>query len=231
MLLPREHLSLSVLDLYSPTGDLPRSRFFESRIKILDLEGRMGTSSSVVVARAEPNGAVYALERQNDGLYVICKLGSWVSIAELAELATAVVWDEVEPAKPRSTRPPAQTAISAPSVYRDHKQKRAAIEAIQSLVRKRPRSASSAQPGVPIKSEGSDSPIPSEAASSVSRAVQEDHQQPLISHGSASTEPTVVQGDTQDELKGQQNADSVLETIRSQYFEAIYKSMVRFTAY
>jgi len=48
MLLPRDQLPLSALDLGQPHGDLPTARFFESKIKILDLEGRLGSKKRAV---------------------------------------------------------------------------------------------------------------------------------------------------------------------------------------
>ena len=95
MLLPKEHFSLGNVDFGNPCGELPLSRFFECRIKVLELEGRMGTTSSVVIARSDFKSSLYALERQSsNGLYVICKRGSWVNMDELAQQATAVSQQE-----------------------------------------------------------------------------------------------------------------------------------------
>ncbi len=55
MLLPREHLALSCLDLAAPKGDLPSAQHFQSHIRILELEGRLG--SNVLIARLPSSSA------------------------------------------------------------------------------------------------------------------------------------------------------------------------------
>jgi DNA replication regulator SLD3 len=99
MLLPREHLSLSCMDLASPLGDLEYSRFYESNVRILDLESRMGARPVVLIARLESDKTVYALERKDDGLYSLCHLGSWVDLQSLSKHA-AVVYSKLTSPRP-----------------------------------------------------------------------------------------------------------------------------------
>ena len=99
MLLPREHLSLSSLDLANPNGLFPAARFYESNVKILELEGRLG--SNILLARSDIHKMTYAVERESKGLYTVCKLGAWADISQLAESATAADRHRI-----RSLRPP-----------------------------------------------------------------------------------------------------------------------------
>ena len=147
MLLPREHLPLACLDLVSPDHDMPVSRLYESHIKILDLESRVDAAPSLLIARHDPNGTLYAVESHAAGRYVVCKLGPWTDLEALAANATAISRDRLRPARPETRpQPPAPApapSAATPQLYgKDQRKKRAAIEAIQSLMRKRPRSRS-----------------------------------------------------------------------------------------
>lgn len=229
MLLPRQHLPLASLDFDPSNFELPTSRFYEAHIKILDLESRLGPSRSVLLARIEPRGAVYAFERQTDGLYVVCKLGSWVQLETLAENATTICHDRVFPVKlEASTSQNDDAAIITPQMHHKQKQKRAAIEAIQSLVRKRAKS----QVDVAM-ADGSNSP----EAVTPGDPAQESPPQPTISveDTEASTPNMKYPSITHDNLPGpspaqeqssQDLATSIFNTIRTQYFEALYKSKV-----
>jgi hypothetical protein len=184
----------------------------------------MGTATSVVIARSEAKSSLYALERQPSGLYVVCKLGPWVDLTELAQHATVVSQKELRPAD--SVRKPSVTDVSlnkAP-VYKEHRQKRAAIEAIQSLVRKRPRSATSASLDVPIKSEPSDPARPEEAPPIQMSISMETTATGITTAELPSNAP--VQGEDIPNPSGPPTSEVILETIRTQYFEALYKSMV-----
>ncbi|KAF4580993.1 DNA replication regulator Sld3 [Ophiocordyceps camponoti-floridani] len=145
MLLPREHLPLASIEFGASDRDMPPSRLFESRVKMLDLESRFGASTSVLVARNETRGTVHVLERQgsDEGLYVMCQLGSWVDLAALAARATAVAWERLR-ALTSQHRPGGEgnAPLAAPPLFKESGRKRAAVEAVQSLVRKRVRSRS-----------------------------------------------------------------------------------------
>ncbi|CAK7235436.1 hypothetical protein SCUCBS95973_009269 [Sporothrix curviconia] len=149
MLLPREYLSLSCLDLTAPGGDLPSSRQFQSEIRILELEGRLG--SNVLIARSPSSNSsnsgggfssassIFAIERDETGLYVLCKLGSWVDLEKLGQHATAVCQQRM-PAAPTvlSAAAAHEPALITPQVYKERGRKRLAIAELQSIVRRRP---------------------------------------------------------------------------------------------
>ena len=149
MLLPREHLSLSCLDLAAPGGELPSSRQFQSQIRILELEGRLG--SNVLIARSPSSNSggsgsgfsrassIFAIERDETGLYVLCKLGSWVDLEKLGQHATAVCQQRM-PAAPTalSAGKGQEPALITPQVYKERGRKRLAIAELQSIVRRRP---------------------------------------------------------------------------------------------
>jgi hypothetical protein len=185
----------------------------------------MGTATSVVIARSDVKSNIYALERQRTGLYVVCKLGSWVDLNELARHATVISQEELRPAEFVRKPSASDNALGKPPVYKEHKQKRAAIEAIQSLVRKRPRSATSASIDIPIKTELSDPARldevqPGPVSTSVEVPATNVVLVPL-SNAVPSMGPDEANPD------GPPTSETILETVRTQYFEALYKSMVR----
>ncbi len=107
----------------------------------------MGATQSVLVARHDATRTIHAIERQHDGLYTMCRLGAWVDLERLALDATALCAERVFPVKAEiaSSPPRARGPLAAmtPHMISQQKKKRAAIEAIQSLVRKKPK----AEPG------------------------------------------------------------------------------------
>lgn len=228
MLLPREHLPLSCLDLAAPHADLPPSRNFESRIRILELEGRLG--SNILIAWLHSSETLYAIEREENGLYVLCKLGSWIRIEQLSQLATAVCRHRMRVHTSHATSAVAsELPLITPHLHKENKRKRLAIEELQSLVRKRPRSQSVVATAPEQRSCPSQCPNPVEDAVkpctteksgkgdvSVSEAHPGDQHLPRTNPGSAS----------QDVLAEQPTADDIFHNIRSQYFETLYHSLV-----
>ncbi|KAG6002547.1 hypothetical protein E4U21_002971 [Claviceps maximensis] len=249
MLLPREHLSLSCLDVSSPPNGFPRTRFVESHIKILDLESRLGSQPAVVIARSDSQGFAFALERQDDGLYVMCKLGSWVDLAALARFATALCPSRL--AAPLVSRKQQQdpnleaAALTTPSMHAEQKKKRAAIEAIQNLVRKKSKS----QPTTLEEDvdddddnimQGSDNsalncPAPFQLPTPESRSDELPACERLTLPKSeteateaASAPASLSVADTLGNdvaSSTQQNSETIFNNIRTHYFEALYKSM------
>lgn len=101
----------------------------------------MAERPSILVARSETTKTLYAVERADGNLYTVCKLGSWVDLEDLSSKAT--VWSQQllllgEPGRPASRPAP----LTTPQLHKGHKEKRLAIEALQSIVRKRGRSQS-----------------------------------------------------------------------------------------
>ncbi|KAG6042258.1 hypothetical protein E4U41_000002 [Claviceps citrina] len=226
MLLPREHLPLSSLDVSSPPDGFPQTRFVESHIKILDLESRLGSSPAVVIARSDSRGIAFALERQDNGLYVMCKLGSWVDLAALASCATALCRSRLAP--PRQYRQEADSGapVTTPQMHGEQKKKRAAIEAIQNLVRKKPKP----QPGLElnVNMQGSDGPAldsqPLQLPTPEIRSDEVASFERLLPNSEAAS----VAGGLENEGPAAslpQTTETIFSNIRTHYFEALYRSM------
>ena len=222
MLLPREHLPLSAIDLSQPQGDFPASRLFESRIKILDLEGRLG--SSVLLARSETNRMVYAVEQESNGLYVLCKLGAWVDVEGLTENATVVCRERLRGAKRTKTEDTSAAPLTTPLLYKESKRRRLAIEEIQSLVRRR--SASTTEQSQKEASTAPEERPVSNNLDSEPADAPEEHIEPPIQpclttpskENVSTTEPPA------DEPPAQPVAEDIFTNIRTQYVEALYHS-------
>lgn len=270
MLLPREHLPLACLDLGAPNGDLPSARQFQAQIRILELEGRLG--SSLLIARSPSSNAgsaagfssassVFAMERDEAGLYVLCKLGSWVDIQKLGEQATAVCQQRM-PA-PSAALAPATgqaPALVTPQVYKERGRKRLAIAELQSIVRRRPAASQLAPDAAAAASQGDELPSPALEAAEASQPASERPAEGKEAAGDlparppsqtqaqqeaaaapkpavlptppasdatkrASTEPTAPPGPV-----GPPTADEIFQSIRHQYCEALYHSLVGVSA-
>ncbi|KAK3694559.1 DNA replication regulator SLD3-domain-containing protein [Podospora appendiculata] len=221
MLLPREHLPLSTLDLAHPQGDFPDSRLFESHIKILDLEGRLG--SNVLLARSETSRMIYAIELEGNGLYVLCKLGGWVDVEILARSATVVCNQRIKPSKP-TTKPanPGFPPLITPQMHKDSKKKRLAIEEIQFMVRKR--SATVTGTGKEPQSR----PLTPTEVGLPGDQTDELPGEPAVEK---SATPQIVPG-SEDSLQmpgadplAPPDAEAIFQSIRAQYLETLYHSM------
>ncbi|KAM5514352.1 hypothetical protein FOXYSP1_05318 [Fusarium oxysporum f. sp. phaseoli] len=229
MVLPRERLPLSCIDFHATNVDLASYRFFESHVKILDLESRMGSGPVVLLARKEASRAVYALERQPNGVYVVCRLGPWTDLEALAEDASAVCRERLRPtARTESQSQYGPSVITTPHIHKEEKIKRAAIEAIQTLVRKRPRSQSVSTLAESVKIEAApeaaitaDSKLPSPTfkPEEVAQTLGEEQTQASRPTTAISTSGNI------DEPSQQLTTESIFETIRTQYYEMLYKSM------
>lgn len=242
MLLPREHLPLAHLDLSAPHSDLPAGRFVESHIRILELEGRLG--SNLLIARAEsPTRGVYALERQEPGLYVVCKLGAWADLEKLSRLATVRCPQRVRDV---SSRPETAAAAEPPLVtsqlHKENKKKRLAIEELQSMMRKRPRSRSGPTQE-PEAAGPSQIPTPADDEHSIPTAQQPAPVVPMVPETQAAVgsdvaaradmlAPLLQASQTGAAMEGDLSADpptaeDIVQNVRTQYLEALYHSMVR----
>jgi DNA replication regulator SLD3 len=228
MLLPRESLPLSALDLSQPLGDFPASRLFESKIKILDLEGRLG--SNVLLARSETTRMVYAVERESNGLYVLCRLGSWVDIETLSQSATVVCAERMRSSKPSKPGNPAATPLTTPSMYNETKRRRLAIEEIQSLVRKRSMSAIEKEAPSQASSATAERPPSRQDVGQGSSPVQEPTEASTAPGPPtpAPQEPTSLDPAANDDALSQPTAEDIFQNLRAQYMEALYHSKVRF---
>jgi len=232
MLLPREHVLLSFLDLSGPHEGLPAARNYESHIRILELEGRLG--SNVLIAHTRSNKHVYAIEREHSGLYVVCKLGSWVNLHTLGKSATVVCPPRMRRFAPDVTGANvSEVPLTTPHMHKESKRKRLAIEELQSLVRKKPRSqsvvgSSNGNSGgglnqLPTPIDTMPQPLCSEAAT---RPEQSSEIQPPSRSSLAAivASPTVIL--PCDTFPEPPTGHEILENLRTQYFEALYHSMV-----
>lgn len=223
MLLARECLPLSSLDFSAPNGEFPAGpgRFFESHIRILDLEGRMRQTPSVLIARSDTTRNVYAVERHQNGLYVMCKLGSWVSIEKLSNLAEACYAPRCYSAQANEAT---QTvaASTTPQLHKESKRKRAAIEELQSLVRKRARTASVAA----NESQTAESqPLVQPQSVEPELARTADVESPALEAAPALPVLSGPQPDFSDPSADlQASAEDVFQSLRFQYIEALYHS-------
>ncbi|KAK2612435.1 hypothetical protein QQS21_001539 [Conoideocrella luteorostrata] len=225
MLLPREHLPLASFDLSPPDIGFPQTRFVESYVKILDLESRLGSAPAVVIARNDSKGTIYALERQANGLYVMCKLGSWVDLGDLAKHATALSHDRLASQKPALHEQDVTAASTSHQQRKEQKNKRAAIEAIQNLVRKKPKSQPVSE--VEEDNKSSDGPNMDSLASQLpSPEIKMDEFSTIDSKSQPETAPITDVTEDKPPDSSQQTAEMIFDAIRSQYFEALYRSMV-----
>lgn len=212
MVLPREWLPLSCLDLALPHGAFEHVRFFESTIRVLELEGRMGARPVILIARLEADQTVYALERQSSQLYSLCKLGNWVDLEQLSRHATVAYPKLIKPWVHLSTQANDPLPLTTPQLHRETKSRRLAIEAIQSLVKRPAR-----PPVVALGGQVQESPLSQTEPASV---------QP----NSSATEQVSSQLDAvpaSDPRPDQSPSGTILENIRNQYCETLYHSMVR----
>lgn len=226
MLIGREHVPLSHLDLSSPWGTLSPARFFESRIRILELEGRLG--SSILIARCNSSRDAYAIERSDNGLYTVCKLGNWVELDKLSQQSSVFCQQRIRPfdATSANTKDPGPP-LTTPHLYKENKRKRLAIEEIQSMVRRRPRSETQAvtdsQKSASVGASPSQIPTPESQTELPPGPQPENDSQSLI-------QPEQALG-TEAIGNEQKSAQDIFQNIRAQYFEVLYHSMVCCTAF
>ncbi|KAM0583939.1 hypothetical protein D7B24_002676 [Verticillium nonalfalfae] len=222
MLIPREELSLSLLDLFSPNGDLPSSRLYESHIKILDLEDRMADRPSLLIARNESSKTLYAVERADKNLFTVCKLGSWVNMQELAAKAT-VASQTIAKSRP-SPQGPQAVPLTTPQLHKEQKEKKLAIEALQSIVRKRARSQSTAtveETGRAEKRIRSDDDA-SRPPTPLGQTVVGEKKTAGLAHV---VEPAPALAPAlMEDVMASPTAEDMYNNIRAQYLEVLYKS-------
>lgn len=183
------------------------SRLFEAHIKILELEERMGNTPAVLIARCDDGKSVFVVERVEQNLYVICKLGSWVSLSRFCTCAIISRHQLFKAAASRSEAGPVlyEDKIESqvtPESSKYSKKKRLAIEAIQSMVKRPSRDSLSTL---------QDQAVPSSQSSTV-----------MESQPSKETKAEVIQED----INVRPMATEIFDNIRSQYFEALYLSKV-----
>ncbi|OTA57705.1 hypothetical protein K449DRAFT_335204 [Hypoxylon sp. EC38] len=227
MLLPREHLQLSFLHLSLPYGSFESSRFFESNIKILELEGRLGSHPVVVIARLESDKTIYVLERQTSGLYTLCHFGPWVDLQELERRATVSLPQFIEKRTNPSIDANTPHPITTPHLHHETKKRRLAIEAIQSIVKKpgRSRSMSIASQSIPQTDPQTRPSTPGYDNSESRPTTSHIQNAPPTKTPDSSTLSQVAKASEIDDLLATPTAEGIFENIRNQYFESLYNSM------
>jgi DNA replication regulator SLD3 len=156
----------------------------------------MGSQPMVLVARLDDGRALYAVEREDRGLYVLCQLGSWVN---LSQLRAAAVVSKVELPRTTDKHLGEKDNIAVPLITAEaskySKKKRLAIEAIQSMVKR---------PSTGLLTESHPSTVESEPL-------------PLSQNeGKPSNDPAM------NDVSTQLTAAEIFESVRTQYLEALY---------
>lgn len=176
----------------------------------------MGSTPVVLIAQLDDNKALYAVEYESKGLYVLFKLGSWVDLGKLCSVAVvsrpytkSQKHDSPQDAAARGAS--ANNAFSPPESDKYNKKKRLAIEAIQSMV-KRPSTSQSLNIELAESTEAPSMVLPPET-------IQNAQPDPV-----ASVQPL------EDAALEQPRAEDILDGVRSQYLDTLYLSKVS-TAY
>ncbi|KXJ91923.1 DNA replication regulator SLD3-domain-containing protein [Microdochium bolleyi] len=223
MLLPRRHLLLSFLDLAAPSGTFEFSRFYDAQVKVLDLEARIGAEPKILVASLDYDKTIYALERQETGLYTLCKLSAGVDLGSLSQdasiISSAALRKRASATVNQQEPPPLATAAS----HHENKKRRLAIEAIQSLVKKPARP--SLEGVLPLEGE---SHAPVEAGTPTgSQPTLEEVLVPVnagLGPGNLQESTPSTQEPAVEETSAPLGAEAILDGIRTQYQEALYHS-------
>ena len=154
----------------------------------------------VLIARLDDGRTLYAVEREDRGLYVLCRLGSWVNLHQLKE--AAVVSKQELPKGLERQNSVQQQSTPAPHITQESskysKKKRLAIEAIQSMVKR---------PSTDLLTESQ--PVTAEL-------------EPIFD--SQPAESTVDQPPVEDPAT--RTATEIFDSVRTQYLEALYLSKV-----
>ena len=152
----------------------------------------MGTQPMVLIARLDDGRTLYAVEREDRGLYVLCQLGSWANLQQLK--ATAVASKvELPKTTERTIQENMPMPLITPVVSKYSKKKRLAIEAIQSMVKR---------PSTGLLTESPTSKPEPFAPSQNQEQFSNDH---------------VI-----NDVSAQLTAVEIFENVRNLYFEALY---------
>ena len=87
--IPRSCLPLAYLDPFGGWDDLPGSNLFSAHIDALEeivREDRGSSQPTVLIAQSAIDDGLFAIERVQEGIYAMCRLGSWVTETTLERL-------------------------------------------------------------------------------------------------------------------------------------------------
>lgn len=99
--LPRSCLPLSYLDPLGGPDDHPCSNLFSAHIAILEEnvgEDRWSNRPMLLIAQSAIDDRLFAIERVQEGVYAMCRLGDWVSVNAFERSQTIPI-DVVRPQK------------------------------------------------------------------------------------------------------------------------------------
>ena len=91
LLIPRSCLPLSCLDSAGYNEDHVTPRLFSARIESLEEdqhEGRLSNQPMLLIAQSAADDRLYAVERVQDGIHALCRLGIWVTSKSLQGFQT-----------------------------------------------------------------------------------------------------------------------------------------------
>ena len=98
--LPRSCLPLAYLDPLGDPHGFPGSNLFSARIGVLEEtmhEDRGSNQATVLIAQSAADDRLFAIERVQEGVYAMCRLGTWVGVNMLEQLQTV----SINPARPQ----------------------------------------------------------------------------------------------------------------------------------
>lgn len=148
----------------------------------------------VLIARLDDGRTLYAVEREDRGLYVLCQLGSWINLHQLRAAAVVSRAELLPKTTERTIQDNAIVPLVTLEANKYSKKKRLAIEAIHSML-KRPST------GILTDSE----PTPTAPQPLPPSQTQE---QPF--------------NDPVNDVSAQLTATDIFDNVRTQYLEALY---------
>ena len=151
----------------------------------------------VLIARLDDGRTLYAVEREDRGLYVLCQLGSWVNLQQLRAAAVASKVDLLPKMTERLVQDDIPVPLIAPEVNKYSKKKRLAIEAIQSMIKR---------PSTGLSAESQPTPVEPEPV------LPSQYQEPPLN-------------DPVHSVSAQLTAIEIFENVRTQYLEALYSKV------
>ena len=172
----------------------------------------MGSTPVVLIAQLDDNKALYAVEYESKGLYVLFKLGSWVDLGKLCSVAVVSrpftkSYKHDNPQDVTGRGASTNNAFSPAESDKYSKKKRLAIEEIQSMV-KRPSTSQSLNIEQTVSTEPLGTALPLEPIQI------------------AQLDPVAPIQPLQDAALEQPRAEDILDGIRSQYLDTLYLSKV-----
>jgi DNA replication regulator SLD3 len=194
-----------------------------------------------LIALLDDGKSFFAIERELRGLYALCKLGSWVDLNRLCAAAIVSRHLPLENKKQSTPKGTCETPITA-ETSKYNKEKRLAIEAIQSMVKRPPGGILSTPEALLVceshpagtrnllLQEGTTGRCPSQSSSLLDLSHQMEaspatQHQPRVTPDPTRQDPSDCHVERGDVVE-QSLTDRILQNIRSQYLEALYLSKV-----